>query len=162
MFQPKKQTPLSKAEAYLKATSFCAYQERCRQEVREKLYNYELADTEVEEILEKLENEKFLNEERFARAFAGGKFRLKKWGKIKIRQELKMRGIPEEYIRKGLQELNEEEYTDVLTSLLEKKKNSERLKNTAEDKQKLLRFALSKGYEQDLIWDGINALFAAN
>jgi regulatory protein len=160
MFQPKKQTPLTKAEAYLKAASFCAYQERCRQEVREKLYTYELPGNETEEILEKLENEKFLDEQRFARAFAGGKFRLKKWGKAKIRQELKMRAIPDVYIRKALEEINGEEYISVLNSLLEKKKSSERLKNTMEDKQKLLRFALSKGYEQDLIRDEIDSLFA--
>jgi regulatory protein len=161
MFQPKKQTPLTKGEAYLKAASFCAYQERCRQEVREKLYAYELPDQEVEEILEKLETEKFLNEERFAKAFAGGKFRLKKWGRQKIRQELKMRGIPDAYIRKALVEIQDEEYIEVLNNLLEKKKSSERLKNTVEDKQKLLRYALSKGYEQDLIWEGITSLFTA-
>lgn len=160
MFQPKKQTPLSKAEAYLKVASFCAYQDRCRQEVREKLYTYELTDSEVEDILEKLEKEKFLNEERFAKAFAGGKFRLKKWGRIKIKQELKMRAIPDAYIRKALGDINEEEYTEILNGLLEKKKQAERLKNTMEGKQKLLRYALSKGYEQDLIWDGITTLFA--
>ena len=161
MFQPKKQTPLTKGEAYLKAASFCAYQERCRQEVREKLYAYELPDQEIEEILEKLETEKFLNEERFAKAFAGGKFRLKKWGRLKIRQELKMRGIPEAYIRKAWDEIKDEEYIEVLYHLLEKKKNTDRLKSTIEDKQKLLRFALSKGYEQDIIWEGINNLFTA-
>jgi regulatory protein len=158
MFKPKKQTPLTKAEAYLKAASYCAYQERCRQEVREKLYHYELPDNEVEEIIEKLEGEKFLNEDRYAVAFAGGKFRLKKWGRIRIRQELKAKGIGEAHIRKALQGIDADEYTDTLNALLEKKKNAERLGNTMEDKQKLLRFALSKGYEQDLIWDGINAL----
>jgi regulatory protein len=126
--------------------------------VREKLYNYELPDTEVEDILEKLEKDKFLNEERYARAFAGGKFRLKKWGRVKIRQELKMRSIPEAYIRKGLAEIDGEEYIQTLHGLLEKKMQTDRLAPTMESKQKLLRFALSKGYEQDLIWDSINAL----
>jgi regulatory protein len=159
MFQPKKQTqPLTREEAFLKATAFCAYQERCRQEVREKLHSYELPDSDVDDIMEKLEKDKFLSDERFARAFAGGKFRLKKWGRLKIRQELKMRAIPEAYIRKSLEEIDDEAYIQTLNGLLEKKIQTDRLGNTAEGKQKLLRFALSKGYEQDLVWDALSTL----
>ncbi len=160
MYRSRKTDSLSKSEAYVKATAFCAYQERSRQEVREKLYSYQLEDDVVEELMERLEKENFLNEERFAKAFAGGKFRLKKWGRLKIRQELKMRGITEPLIRKALQEIDEEAYIQSLHELLEKKNRLERSINLLEQKQKLLRFALSKGYEQDLIWGEINGLIA--
>jgi regulatory protein len=158
MNKPKKQKDITIKEAYLKATVFCAYQERSVREVKEKLYSLELTEESMEAIVEQLIAEKFLNEERFARAFAGGKFRLKKWGRIKIRQELKARGISESNIRLGLQEIDPDVYEQTLHELLEKKNRIEKTAGSLERKQKLLRFALSKGYEQDIVWDVINVL----
>ncbi len=154
----KKNKNVSYKDAFLKAAAYCAYQERSRQEVREKLSGYELSEDETEEIIESLVRENYINDARFARAFAGGKFRLKKWGRIKIRQELKMRGISEQHIREGLQEIDDEAYTQTLRELLQKKNHLERATSVLERKQKLLRYALSKGYEQDIVWDEINGL----
>ena len=105
-----------------------------------------------------MEDENFLNEERFAKTFAGGKFRLKKWGKLKIRQELKLRGVSETNIGKALREIEEADYKQTLHELLEKKNSLDKSANPLEQKQKLVRFALSKGYEQDLIWNEVNDL----
>jgi regulatory protein len=148
----------SKKEAFLKASAFCAYQERTQQEVREKLYSYGLEEDDVEEVICRLIEENFINEERFAKAFAGGKFRMKKWGRIKIKQELKARGLSTYCINKGMQEINPEEYEQTLLALLEKKNREEKESVPMLRKQKLARFLLSKGYEQDLVWDAINGL----
>src|SRR6478609_905032 len=85
---PKQKKILTKAEAFQKASSFCAYQERTQQEVRDKLWELQVNRDWIEEIISQLIVENFINEERFAKAFAGGKFRIKKWGKVKIVMEL--------------------------------------------------------------------------
>ena len=88
-----------------KARKYCAFQERCHQELREKLYSWLLPEKSVEQIISELISEGFLNEERFAKAFSRGKFRIKRWGKNKITNELKRRNISEYSIRKGLKEI---------------------------------------------------------
>ena len=107
MFDSDRQKPkktYDRKTAKLKAADFCAYQERSQQQVRDKLYDYGLHFDEVEEILTELIMEGFINEERFARAFIGGKFRMKKWGKQKILQSLRPHKISEYCIRKGMEE----------------------------------------------------------
>ncbi|QHT70380.1 RecX family transcriptional regulator [Rhodocytophaga rosea] len=158
MEKANKKKDLSAKEAYQKATAFCAYQERSVQEVKDKLYSLELEEEVVEAIVEQLVEEKFISQERFAKAFAGGKFRLKKWGRNKIRMELKMRGLTDAQIRLGLQEIDPDLYERILFDLLEKKHTLEKTGSEMERKHKLLRFGLSKGYEQDMIWDVINVL----
>ncbi|MDJ1471190.1 regulatory protein RecX [Xanthocytophaga flava] len=153
--QPKFYSP---ADAYVKATAFCAYQERTQQEVREKLYTYGLEEDEVEEIIVRLLQENFVNEERFAKTFAGGKFRLKKWGRIKIRLELKARGLSAYCIQKGMDEIDPEIYWDTLLELADKKNASEKEPNPLVRKQKVARFLLGKGYEQDLVWEAVNSV----
>jgi regulatory protein len=155
---PKKEKSYSLPDAYAKAAAYCAYQERSRREVREKLHEYGLTDDQAEELLERLSAENFLNEERFAKAFAGGKFRLKKWGRLKIRQELKAHGLSDFRIRQALDEIDPEAYEAALRELLEKKNALERASSVLQRKQKLLRFGVSKGYEQDMVWEVINEL----
>jgi regulatory protein len=156
---PKPQKTYSPQDALAKAMSFCAYQERSRKEVREKLYSFGLEDDdEVESILDRLTKDNFLNEERFAKAFAGGKFRMKKWGRIKIRAELKMHGLSAELVRKGLEEIDPDDYESTLRDLVEKKDAQEREADPMIRKQKLIRYLLGKGYEQDLAWDAVNGL----
>lgn len=96
--------------ALRKAESYCAYQERCQQEVRDKLYEWGLWKNAVENIIAKLIQDNFLNEERFAKAYAGGKFRIKKWGKVKIKLELKKRKISDYCIRQAMKEIDGPDY----------------------------------------------------
>ncbi len=96
--------PEALTKAKQKIAHYCAYQERCQQEVRSKLYQYGLYKNQVEETLAWLITEGYLNEERFAKTFAGGKFRVKKWGKLKIEQALKQKQLSSYCIRKGMAE----------------------------------------------------------
>ncbi|MFN4146830.1 MAG: regulatory protein RecX [Runella sp.] len=135
----------------IKAASFCAYQERTVKEVRQRLHEWQLTDDEIGPIIEELQAQNYLNEERFARAFAGGKFRTKKWGRLKIKQEMKLRGLSNDLIQRGLSEIDGDEYEQTLRDLLEKKARTLRGEPLTV-KQKLLRFALSKGFESDIVW----------
>lgn len=143
-------------QALLKLRDWCAYQERCQQEVRDKLYALGLHYNDVENLLSQLISENFVNEERFAKAFAGGKFRMKKWGRIKIKNELKARRLSEYCIRKGLAEINSNDYFETLRRLIRKKEQEVKEKNPLRKKQKLLRYTLGKGYEQELIFEILN------
>ncbi|KEO72088.1 regulatory protein RecX [Anditalea andensis] len=151
---PKKQ--LTPQQAKLKIASFCAYQERCQQEVRDKLYSYGLNPEEVENLLSYMIEEGFLNEERFAVAFVGGKFRIKKWGRNKILNELKIRKISPNCIKSGMKEIPAEEYWQTLQGLAEKKWESMSDKNDFIRSQKVFRYLMSRGYEADLIQEVIS------
>lgn len=136
----------------IKSASFCAYQERTLKEVRQKLREWEVIEEDAEPVIAELIAQNYLNEERFARSFARGKFRVKKWGRLKIRQEMKLRGLSNELIQKGLTEIDGDAYEEVLRDLLEKKARSLRGESLAV-KQKIVRFALSRGFESDIVWD---------
>lgn len=138
----------------LKIASYCAYQERCQQEVRNKLYTYQLIPEQVEELLAWLITENFVNEERFATTFAGGKFRIKKWGKFKITQALKQKNISEYCINKGLNQIDANDYSNTIRQLVEKKLNDYRLRisNPYQLKNKIAKFIISKGFEPNLVW----------
>lgn len=140
-------------EVLVKAANFCAYQERTQQEVRKRLAELEVEGDEAEEMIVWLIENNYLNEERFARIFAGSKFRQKRWGRLKIRQELKMRGVSEYCLKAGMSEIDDEEYLQTLTDLLEKKAKEIKESNPLKRKQKLLSYALSKGFESDLVFD---------
>src|SRR5882762_609956 len=101
-----RKTRLSQEQALQKAKHYCAYQERCHSEVKEKLYSFGLWKQEVETILSQLIEEGYLNEERFAIQFAGGKFRMKQWGRVKIKYELKQRQVSEYCVKKALKEID--------------------------------------------------------
>lgn len=148
--KPKK---FSRQQAKLKAESYCAYQDRSQQEVRDKLYSWGLHQTDVEELIADLITENFLNEERFAFAYVSGKFKIKGWGKIKIKQGLKLHQIPQRLIQDALNHLEQDEYYHKLKGLLEKKAALLKESDPYKRKNKLVQYALSKGYENELIFD---------
>jgi regulatory protein len=145
------------SDARQKIFRYCAYQERCHKEVRDKLYTYGLHKNEVEEILTHLITEGFLNEERFARAFAGGKFRMQKWGRIKIVHELEARGLTQNCIKAGLKEIDEQDYRTMLHDVLKKRAAHSTEENPFVHKDKLARYAIQKGFEPDLVWSVIKS-----
>lgn len=151
--KPKK--ILTPKQAFIKAQMTCVYQERCQQEMRDKLYEWGLYSTDVENIIANLITENFLNEERFAKAFAGGKFRIKKWGRVKIKIELKKRKISDYCIRKGLEEIDDKSYISVLKGIIEKKLNENSKGKMHIRNYKAAQYALSRGFENDLIWEVI-------
>ncbi len=145
-------------KAKLKIASYCAYQERCQLEVRNKLYSYELYRDQVDELLAWLITENFVNEERFAQTYAGGKFRIKNWGKFKITQALKQKDISDYCIKKGLAEIGADDYMITIRALAEKKLNEYALKvsNPYQLKNKTAKYLISKGFEPNLVWDVLN------
>jgi len=150
--QKKRHTP---DEALPKAQKYCAYQERCHQEVRNKLYELGLYPNEVEEVIMKLIEQNFVNEERFAIAYAGGKFRVKKWGRNKILQELKLRQISDYCIRQAMKEIPDRDYIKTLQSLIAKKEKEVREPNLFKKRQKIAKYLITKGYEPELVWDSL-------
>ena len=142
-----------------KIKQYCAYQERCHAEVRDKLYSFGLHKNEVEEIISTLITENYLNEERFAVHFAGGKFRMKQWGKHKIKQALKLRQVSDYCINKALKDIDTREYERTFQKLTEQKlKTLKGEKNIFIKKRKLQDFLLQKGYESDLIRKALSNL----
>ena len=140
-------------ESFVKASRYCAFQERSHYEVRNKLYTYGLHRNDVEEIITRLITDGFLNEERFAKAFAGGKFRIKKWGRNKIANELELHKITSRCIQKGLDEIDPSEYKKTLTRLLKTKLAQIVESNLFKKRDKAARFVIGKGYEPDLVWN---------
>ena len=139
-----------------KLKKYCAYQERSHQEVREKAYKLGLYKTEVENAIIRLIEADYLNEERFAQAYVSGKFRIKKWGRVKIKQNLKQKYISDYCIKKGMQEIDEEEYVETLKYWVERRKHSSKARNLFELKGKIVIFVIQKGFESSLVWRIIN------
>lgn len=142
---------LSKKEVLQKMASYCAYQERCLQEVNLKLFEYKLTEEENNWIIEELVKENFIDELRFTRNFCRGKFIYKKWGRNKIRFALKRKGITDTYIIKGLNEIAEEDYLKTLEELLAKKKKALGEIEPFALQKKLYAYAVNKGYEAELV-----------
>lgn len=139
-------------KALQKIGQFCAYQERNHKEVKEKLYSYGLYKDQVEELISKLIQENFLNEERYAIAYAGGKFRAKDWGKNKIKYGLKQHQVSDYCIKKALKTIDEEEYVKTLQKLYAaKEKTLKSEKNIFIKKRKIQQYLMQKGYEVSLI-----------
>ncbi len=147
----KKKKYWSREEATLNIQKYCALQERCHQEVRYKLIEYSIYGDVLEEIISDLISNNFLDEERFARTFARGKFRMKQWGRIKIKQELKFRQVSPYSIQEAMREINDDEYCRTLEQLLAKKERTTSFKNKYDRMKKLSDFAMSKGYEYEII-----------
>jgi regulatory protein len=136
---------------------YCQYQERCHSEVRNKLYESGFATPDVEQQISALIEAGLLNEERYARAYARGKFRMMQWGREKIKQQLKARKISAYCIRKGLEEIDETEYENTLNKISSKKwQEYKKEKHPAIRKSKLYRYLIQKGYERELVTDVIN------
>jgi regulatory protein len=138
--------------AFRKIKHYCAYQERAHAEVKQKLYGYGLYKNEVEELMSQLIEENYLNEERFAIAFAGGKFRIKQWGKTKIKYELAQKQVSAYCINKALASILDEDYEKTLAKLAaEKLKTLKDEKNIFTKKSKLQNYLVGKGYEFEVV-----------
>ncbi|MBL0274085.1 MAG: RecX family transcriptional regulator [Chitinophagaceae bacterium] len=141
----------SKEQALQKLKHYCAYQERCHSEVKEKLYNLGVWKKDHDEIISTLIEENYLNEERFAIAFAGGKFRVKQWGRVKIKYELKQKGVSEYCIKKALKQIGEEDYLKLLKELTEKKQASLKGEQYLIRKKKTMDYLMGRGFEAELV-----------
>lgn len=139
-------------EALQKAKQYCAYQERCHSEVKEKLYSLGMHKKEVDELLSELISENYLNEERFAIQYAGGKFRIKQWGRVKIRYALKQKQVSEYCIKKALAAIDEKDYNNTAQKLFgQKLKMLKAEKNSFTKKRKLQDHLVQKGFETSLV-----------
>ena len=137
---------------------YCAYQERCHKEVENKLYELNLIPEAKEKILLHLMQHNFLNEERFSKTFVRGKFSIKKWGKTKLKYELKLRNVSEYNIKTALNEIDENAYLESLKTLAEKKSNSIKETNRFIKSSKVSKYLISKGYETSLVYDVVKKI----
>lgn len=149
---------LTKEEALQKLRQYCIYQERSHYEVQQKLYELGIRKAEQDEIIATLIEEDYLNEERFAKQFAGGKFRMKEWGRNKIYYALREKRVSEYNIKKGLKEIDDEEYKKVLNELAEKKYETLGDEQYLVRKKKTVDYLLQKGFEPDLVTKALNEL----
>jgi len=138
-------------QAFQKMRHYCCYQERSHFEAKEKLYGFGLRKSDVEQLLSKLIEEDYLNEERFAIQFAGGKFRMKKWGRIKIIYELKQKRVSSYNIKKAMSAIDEEAYDKTLLQLAATKWKSLKAEQYLNRLAKTTNYLLQKGYEPERI-----------
>jgi regulatory protein len=154
MMQVQKLTP---QQALPKLKQYCAYQERCHKEVQDKLHGYSVYGQDADAIVSHLIEHNYLNEERFAIQFAGGRFRMKQWGRLKITFELKKKQVSPYCIKKALQQIEEQAYQQTFFKLADKKTASLKgEKNVFVKKKKLRDYLVLKGYENHLIQEAIN------
>ena len=155
--EQKPEKYVSKTQAREKIEQYCAYQERSQKEVRNKLYELGLKNSgDVEEIICDLIQTNFLNEERFAVAYAQGKFRMKQWGRNKIKQGLKFKGITERLIKTALSAIDNQEYIRTLTTVLEKKNAMIIETDAYKRRYKVSQYAMQRGFEAALISEVLN------
>jgi regulatory protein len=141
-----------------KIEQYCVYQDRCHKEVAQKMREYNLIPEAKEMILLSLLQDNFLNEERFAKSFARGKFRIKNWGKQRIIRELKFKDISAYNIKTALKEIDEEDYTKTIYRITENRNAVISESNIYKRKQKLIGFLMRKGYENDLVYKVVNEI----
>ena len=153
MDQPKPTPIIDEKAALAKAEHYCAYQERSQQEVRDKLYEWGLHGVQVENLIVHLIQTNFLNEARFANAYVQGKFNQKGWGKQKIKQGLKFKKVSDALIKKALNTIDCDDYSNTLKQILEKKARLLGEKDPFKKRYKLHQYALSRGYETDIVSD---------
>jgi regulatory protein len=143
---------LTPDQAFQKLKHYCAYQERCHSEVKNKLYELGIRKKDHDELIAKLIEENYLDEERFAIAFAGGKFRMKDWGKTRIKYELKSKLVSEYNIKKALKQIDEKVYLNTLKKLAQKKYTELKKDQWMVRRKKIMDYLLAKGYEPELIY----------
>jgi len=148
---------LTNEQALQKLRHYCGYQERCRSEVKSKLYELGIAEKEHDEIISILIEDNRLDEERFAIAYVGGKFRIKHWGRIKIKYALRQKQINEKYINEALKQIDEKEYRVVLKESAREKYTSLKNQQYLIRKRKTMDYLIQKGYEPELVNNVVNA-----
>ncbi len=152
------QQRLTQEQAWQKIKHYCAYQERSHSEVKNKLYGFGLYKSEVEEMLSKAIEEDYLNEERFAELFAGGKFRMKSWGKVKIIYKLRQKGVSSYNINRGLKAIPDADYRSTLQKLAEHKWQQLEDEHPISRQAKATSYLMQKGYELPLIQQTIQGI----
>lgn len=155
----KKTKYISKDEALSKLIRYCSYQDRCHQEVRNKLIELNIYGEDLEDIISELISSNYLNEERFARSFVRGKFKLKKWGRVKIKMHLKQKNISEYLLKKSFEEIEEEVYLETIEELLMKSKYD---LDIYDQRQKAKASLHRKGYELHLIHEVLRKLHSTH
>ena len=155
MFEKQKKS-FTVDEIKRKIEQYCVYQDRCHKEVEQKMRDYQLIPEAKEMILLSLMQDNFLNEERFAKSFARGKFRIKKWGKQRIITELKFKEISTYNIKTALKEIDEKEYLKTIYQITENRNNVISEPNQFKRKKKLINFLMRKGYENELVYKTVN------
>ncbi len=153
---------LSKEEALQKLKHFCGYQERCHSEVKEKLYSLGIRKTDHDDLVATLIEENYLNEERFAIQFAGGRYRVKNWGRKKIMFALREKQVNDYSIKKALQQIDEADYKMKLNDLVKKRYDSLKHEQYLVRKKKTIDYLLLKGYEFSLVTQAVNKYFENN
>jgi regulatory protein len=157
---PKKYWSLEEASGKLE--TYCAYQERSQWEVRRKLYEKGIKGDTAEELICDMIGADFLNEERYARSFARGRFRMKHWGRTRIIRELQLRQVSAACIRAGLSEIDPEEYYDTLLTRAEKKWEKTLEKDLFKKRYKVVSYLMAKGFEQDLVQEAVSSVAATS
>jgi regulatory protein len=148
----------SEKDALARMRRYCALQERCQQEVRNKLYEYGFWKNEVEGIISQLIGENFLDELRFAELYAGGKFRMKRWGKKKIVMHLKQKQISDYSIKHAFKVIEDEDYKKALHELIEKKVRLSNESDPFKRRSKMGKYLINKGYESEMVWKALKEL----
>lgn len=145
-------------EALSKLQGYCAYQERCHKEVHQKLKTMNMIPIAIDEIIVKLIKQNYLNESRFAKTYVQGKLRIKKWGRHRLKRELKQRDISSAVIRLTFNDIDENEYINIFNALAEKKAANLTGTSLMKRKKKLADYLLYRGWESHLVYDKVNAL----
>ena len=155
--QNKRVYKISEAKERIK--NYCALQDRCQWDVRQKLSEWGISENTKNIIMIELINDSFIDEERYARSFCRGKFRIKKWGRRKIEFELKKKNIFSVCIKKGMEEIEMDEYLKELENQAEKKNNLIKDKNHFKRKSKLAKYLINRGFENNLVWEKIKEIY---
>jgi len=146
-------------DALAKARKYCSLQERCVLQVLKKMGEWGIGEMDRDLIIEQLKNENYINEDRYAKAYASYQFRQNRWGKFKIRYELKKMQLSDSLIQAGLDEIDEEEYFLTLEKIIVKKKSEIKKKDLYAARKKVASFAISKGYENEMVWEIVRRIF---
>ncbi|MCX6247598.1 MAG: regulatory protein RecX [Bacteroidetes bacterium] len=154
----KRFEPVDSGMVLQKIKYFCSYQERCIRDIEAKLKDWTVQKKLIPDIILQLQKEGYLNEERYAKVYAGGKFRVNKWGRQKIEFELKLKGIPENTVHKGMEEIDEDDYQRVIRDLILKKQKEIKPGKDLNIREKIITFVQGKGYETDLILTALKEL----
>lgn len=142
---------MTEQEAYLRLAALCAQAEHCEYEMQEKMRRWEIADDAQARVMQRLITERYVDDERFARAFANDKVKYNKWGRRKVEQAMWLKHIAEDIRQRVLDSIDDEEYIAILRPLLQQKRRSVKARNDYELRQKLIKFAIGRGFTMDII-----------
>lgn len=142
---------MTEQEAFLRLAALCAQAEHCEYEMQEKMRRWEIADDAQARVMQRLITERYVDDERFARAFANDKVKYNKWGRRKVEQAMWLKHIAEDIRQRVLDSIDDEEYIAILRPLLQQKRRSVKARNDYELRQKLIKFAIGRGFTMDII-----------